>query len=163
MEERRVEVYSGKDVEGSVSGKQVAEIIRILDEATEDKPQTIMDRARGEMALVDIPALSARLMKDVARGVATVVLEDNKLAAFASIFQRGRMYDGRDIYEIGNAVTLPEYRGRGYIKKAIEAAIALALEEHPHNPVSLLTKNRSLKKMFDEKGWQQIGAWGFFK
>jgi predicted GNAT family N-acyltransferase len=163
MDNGRVEVISGADVNGCVSIEQASDIVEILNEATEDKPRTIMDSARGEMALLGIGEMAERLLDEVKSGAATVVLEDGNLAAYTSIFQRGALPDGRVIYEIGNGVTLPRYRGKRYIRKSIETAIASAREMYPHNPISALTKSSSLKRIFDSKGWLQVGAYDFLQ
>jgi len=98
------------------------------------------------------------LSEHVQKDETTVLLEDGKLAATASIADDGgQMPDGRIIYEIVRVVTLPEFRRKHYGEMIIQEAVRQIQEQHPGNPILVHTRGEAIKKICRKAGWKEGG------
>lgn len=81
----------------------------------------------------------AKFERRINNGYITLLLADGEPAALGAVYVNGKIADGRDHIEMGNLVTLPEFKGRRYASQLMEYRFQKARTQHPDSPISTTT------------------------
>ena len=91
------------------------------------------------------------------RNFALVTIE-GAVVALCAYKLGGKMPDNRDVYEISNAFTMPEFQRKGLNRYLGERVIQMITDRHPGAPMMSFTKNRAVIEQCIQLGWQNIST-----
>lgn len=185
IQESNIEIISGSQILARLSQEQIRRFSDILSKHNFDAPpipaQKIRMRAREALdatvgdhlgkhfkgALNHLHPAKTRnqesqetfegFMKNIAEGNTFVLLVNGEPAATASLQEyRFQLKDGRKVYEVAKAVTLPEFEGKKLGGRIMKVAFDAIREKYPDAPVMLITKNEKMKRKYRKLGWKEL-------
>jgi GNAT superfamily N-acetyltransferase len=90
------------------------------------------------------------------QGNFALVTLEGAVVALCAYKLGGKMPDNRDVYEISNAFTMPEFQRKGLNRHLGERVIQMITDRHPGAPMMSFTKSRAVIEQCKNLGWLNI-------